>query len=378
MEKKYQLIESDQEGLFRIKALRSFNDVKEGDLGGYVASEDNLSHEGDCWVYHYAVVKDNARVSDNARVGDYAQVTDNALVDNSAQIMTYARVSDNAWVSGHAMVGGTAKISGHAKVMDNATITDNAHVTDKARVFGEARAYNNSMVGGTTRIGDNAQLQGNAQIMDNAWVGDSAMVGQNAKVFGNAQIQNNARIYGNAQIYDNAIIRGEAAVEGNAKVCLQVILDDETWVVGDAEITSAGDVIYFRNFWSSQRGITWTRSNNMWKTGCFYGTGEELVKKAYSDSKGKGIFYEAYVKFVENLNNLMSACPYKVGSTVRCETETKMHDGVVVSIGFDHDGNRDLTIKLNGTGDCVLFVIDYDGNPVDKDTRITLLEHGTK
>lgn len=30
----------------------------------------------------------------------------------------------------------------------------------------------------------------------------------------------------------------------------------------------------------------------MWKVGCFYGTGEELIKKAYKDSEKIGREYE--------------------------------------------------------------------------------------
>ena len=37
--------------LFQIKALVSFGNVKAGDLGGYVEKENNLSHDGDAWVY---------------------------------------------------------------------------------------------------------------------------------------------------------------------------------------------------------------------------------------------------------------------------------------------------------------------------------------
>ena len=51
--------------LFRIKALVSFGDVKEGTLGGYVEKEENLDHEGNAWVYG------DARVYGNA---DYATV----------------------------------------------------------------------------------------------------------------------------------------------------------------------------------------------------------------------------------------------------------------------------------------------------------------
>ena len=51
--------------LFRIKALVSFGDVKEGTLGGYVEKEEYLDHEGNAWVYG------DARVYGNA---DYATV----------------------------------------------------------------------------------------------------------------------------------------------------------------------------------------------------------------------------------------------------------------------------------------------------------------
>ena len=65
--------------LFRIRALVDFttkwgNTVKAGDLGGYVEKEDNLSHDGDAWVFG------NARVSGNAWVFGNAKVYGNALV----------------------------------------------------------------------------------------------------------------------------------------------------------------------------------------------------------------------------------------------------------------------------------------------------------
>lgn len=39
----------------------------------------------------------------------------------------------------------------------------------------------------------------------------------------------------------------------------------------------------------------------MWRVGCFFGTGEELVKKAYKNSEVSGKNYERFVRFVENL-----------------------------------------------------------------------------
>lgn len=42
--------------LYRIEALKNFSNVKKGDKGGFVQSKDNLSDEGDCWIYNDAKV----------------------------------------------------------------------------------------------------------------------------------------------------------------------------------------------------------------------------------------------------------------------------------------------------------------------------------
>ena len=42
----------------------------------------------------------------------------------------------------------------------------------------------------------------------------------------------------------------------------------------------------------------------MWKVGCFYGSGEELTKKAYKDSEDCGREYERIVKYVETIKDI--------------------------------------------------------------------------
>lgn len=75
-DKKYELTgEPNAAGLRRIRALRDLPGVRAGDLGGWVASEANLSHGGAAWVYDGARVYGGARVSDGARVYDDAQVS---------------------------------------------------------------------------------------------------------------------------------------------------------------------------------------------------------------------------------------------------------------------------------------------------------------
>ena len=62
--------------LFRIKALIEFGNVKAGELGGFVEKEENLSQDGNAWVYDSARVYDNARVCGDACVyGDAGYAT---------------------------------------------------------------------------------------------------------------------------------------------------------------------------------------------------------------------------------------------------------------------------------------------------------------
>ena len=72
--------------LHRIKALRDFGFVTAGDLGGYIQSEANLSHSGDCWVGDDVWVFGNAWVFDNARVYGNAWVVGNSVVCGGSQI----------------------------------------------------------------------------------------------------------------------------------------------------------------------------------------------------------------------------------------------------------------------------------------------------
>ena len=60
--------------LYRIQALRDFGNVKEGDIGGYIESEKNLSQEGNAWVSGNAWVYGDAWVYGNARVSDDADI----------------------------------------------------------------------------------------------------------------------------------------------------------------------------------------------------------------------------------------------------------------------------------------------------------------
>lgn len=193
---KYELLPSEKPGLYRIRALRDFGGVRAGDIGGYVESELNLSHDGDAWVHGGARVYDDARVSGNAHVAGNARVSGNA------------RISGNAWVFGDARVSGNARIS------------------DNAQVYGYAQVY------------------GDARVFDNAQVYDDARVFGNAQVFGYANVYGDAEVCGNVQVYDHVRVGGSARVHSGASLC---------WISGVG--SENGTLAAF----TTQTGITVTR-----------------------------------------------------------------------------------------------------------------------
>ncbi len=111
-QKKYR-VETAENGMLRIIALKDFSDVKEGDKGGLIETRDNLSQEGDCWVYENAQVSDNARVCDNAKVYDDAFVHGHAEISGNAQVYEKAEISGYIRVSGNAKVHGNSTLYGH-------------------------------------------------------------------------------------------------------------------------------------------------------------------------------------------------------------------------------------------------------------------------
>ena len=99
MIKKYEFTEETKvicgRKLHRIRALRDFNDVKAGDLGGFIEKEENLSHEGNRWVYN------------NAKVYDNAEICGNAEIHGNAEIYGCAKIYNGKWDKSHLYIQGT-------------------------------------------------------------------------------------------------------------------------------------------------------------------------------------------------------------------------------------------------------------------------------
>lgn len=157
----------DMVKVYKIRAKKSFKtacayysiEVKEGDLGGYVASEKNLSQEGTCWVSEAAAVYENAKVTDDALVTGYANVSGYAVVEKQA------RVGNNSRVNGNAVVTDNARVDAVSLVCHNALVAGDANVYGKSTILENAVVRGRGEVLGSTIKGD-AILDDNYRVED--------------------------------------------------------------------------------------------------------------------------------------------------------------------------------------------------------------------
>ena len=79
--------------LHRIRALQDVReDVHQGDLGGFVESERNLSQEGSCWIYDNALAGENSRVIEQSTLHWACRALGSSIISGDA------RLDRNVWV----------------------------------------------------------------------------------------------------------------------------------------------------------------------------------------------------------------------------------------------------------------------------------------
>lgn len=113
--------------LHQIKAVRNLPSlhVEAGDIGGWIENEDNLSHDGNCWVFPDAEVNSDARVYENASIygesiiSGYAKVHGNARICEKVIVYEHADIYDNACVAGKIHIYGDAQLCGDAVINES-------------------------------------------------------------------------------------------------------------------------------------------------------------------------------------------------------------------------------------------------------------------
>lgn len=273
--------------------------IKAGTVGGWIEREDNLSHEGRCFVADEACVYDHAVVKDDALVADHAQVFRFAVVN------LQAFVTDHAIVCGFAVVTDHAGVCGNAIVNEYATVKDSASLSDHAVASGSCTVKNNASMRGYSRASGQASISGMAKLSDFANVTERARVTGSASMSGHACARGKCTVAGKSflhhncavtdfanvsfsSVYNSAVIGGRAIVGPNVRIA------GNAYIGADAAITSNDDYFTFKVPGDSAMTLTYIPSVNSLfdEKGIRYENLDD-VRKAYQSTPLLGTIVEA-------------------------------------------------------------------------------------
>lgn len=145
-------------------------------MGGFVSGPDNLSQDGNCWIF------------------------------SNSYALEYSRVEDDATVTVNSIVSGHAIISGDARVIDRSCVTDYAKVIDGGTVMVNSKAMDYAIVSGEATIDDNSKILCDSMVTDSSFVMKSILFGKTI-VKGNSFVVD-ACMTGNHQLNDTFIKAG--------------------------------------------------------------------------------------------------------------------------------------------------------------------------
>ena len=297
--KKYELtnekIEYERKTLYRIRALRDFSDVKAGDLGGFVESEKNLSHEGDCWIY------DDSKVIGRSKIVGYSKVMRKSIVNNSKVIRI--SIVENSTVKSGSIV--------KSSIVDSSTIAAGS-IVDNSSV--ESSIVENSKV--ENSIVDYSTVESQSIVMLHSKVKNSTVMRKSKVDYSTIE---------DSTVIDGSIVKGSAIehsiIEDSTVMCSTVT---RASIVGNsiieglragankcrfynAKIESDADYIAIANIGSRNDTLTAYRCANSQTgvtTGCFTGSIDEFVA-AVKDAHGDNKYAKDYLKAVELIKQVL-------------------------------------------------------------------------
>jgi len=317
---KYKILD-DGVVVYRIRSRRGFftksGFVEEGEYGGYVQSEENLSKNRTCWIYGDSVVRDNARVCGEAVVFD--SVIDKSAVLSDLCLVASSYITDYAVVSGKtsvldSMVSGNAIVSGPTRLYKS-------HISGDACVFEKEmleRATIDSCVGSFVKSEENAirrrthkyslipllgAYEGLFRVLANeelvnfcgkttekvipaGTLGGIVSGAHNISQYGDCWIDYDSMVLGNASVHDYAYVTGGSVLCGNAVACGSAYvsgsqLSDNAYVAGRAKIFNVALGGKSRVFGTAEIGSMDTaKSNFVGKLAC-----ENVILASIRDSK---------------------------------------------------------------------------------------------
>lgn len=186
--------------------LKQIIRLSDGLVGGYIESEENLSHSGTSFVYDNAKVYGSAKVCDNASIYNEVTIYDNAMICGNVM------VTDNASVFGNSLLQGNISLSGKSKVYDNALLIGKMKIGKSTSIYGNA-----FILSGNKTEDEDIDINGYIQICDNATIYDRATIEGSISISGNSFVAMNTILKGRISIGDKAIICG-SYIEENLKI----------------------------------------------------------------------------------------------------------------------------------------------------------------
>lgn len=216
MKKKFEVVQEISTALtfrgkvytfYRIRALKDIprHNVFEGDIGGWVEHERNLSQSGDSWI------------ANDARVGDDAMVRADALVSDESSVYGDSYIQDDSRVRHRATVVNTrlddsVRVEGESHVYDS-DLREHLIVTEQARIENSRISAEASLISGTTLLKDVKMTLKNVKIFNEAIIMNSE--------FGTiSRPITDVMICGKSQLY------GVTATEGLSSV----VITDESYL----------------------------------------------------------------------------------------------------------------------------------------------------
>ena len=214
----------------RIKALRDFGNVKEGTLGGFVEDDDNLSHDGLCWIADDAMALGRSRVTRDAQLRDRARLCDWAVITDRCVVCDDAQLWDSVFAYDDTVIGAKSVLTDAVTVYGNAVI----RCQSRYSISGKTRIPN---LRGQAIIRDDARLEGRISVQDNVIVGDHAIVRGHVRLLGKARIGGNAIIEGGTTIGEEAMILHNARIGERTKIFGCALVLGEVVILGKSFLT---------------------------------------------------------------------------------------------------------------------------------------------
>ena len=177
--------------LYRIRALKDFSDVKRGELGGWVSSENNLSQEGNCWIYDEAKCMDNARMYDDSCMYGYSEMYDSSRMHGDSKMYNYSEMHNSS------------RMYGYSKMYDS------SEMHDSSTMYGNSIMYGNSMMCGNSRMFDYSEMFDDSAMYGNSTMNGYSIMFGNSEMYGDSEMHDHSRMYGDSILKDEEKLYGE-------------------------------------------------------------------------------------------------------------------------------------------------------------------------